>query len=147
MLDGGRIANRKRIQKPWISADRMSFQVLIVSGDDGFSDPIQNALQEEGIPSLHFHSMETLIEGPPSTPAPAILIDLDTVGIDVQTVAQIQLAFHGCPLLAASKRSFHPELEEVIRNHFFACMGNPPDRAEMIYLLGAVIKDKDASEG
>lgn len=68
-------------------------------------------------------------------PCCALIMDLDTVGIDNRTIVQLKKQHPTVNIIAKSARRFHPELEESLRSHIFACLTKPLDPAELQFWL------------
>jgi two-component system response regulator GlrR len=72
----------------------------------------------------------------------AVIMDLDSVGIDNRTVKELASAFPSIPFLCLSKERFHPELKDSIRDHIYACLTKPIDPDELNYWLKCIREDK-----
>ncbi|MGA6925804.1 MAG: hypothetical protein WBY88_08990 [Desulfosarcina sp.] len=68
-------------------------------------------------------------------PCCALIMDLDTVGIDNRAIVQLKKQHPTVNIIAKSARRFHPELEESLRSHIFACLTKPLDPAELQFWL------------
>lgn len=72
----------------------------------------------------------------------AVLMDLDSVGLDNRAIRELASEFPAVPFLCMSKDSFHPELEDAISRHIYACLSKPIDPEEIFYLLKCIQEDK-----
>ncbi len=72
----------------------------------------------------------------------AVIMDLDSVGIDNRTVKELASAFPSIPFLCLSKERFHPELKDSIRDHIYACLTKPIDPDELNYWLKCIREDE-----
>jgi DNA-binding NtrC family response regulator len=66
------------------------------------------------------------------------LINLDNLSLDKRFFRNIKSINPELCILGLSDRSFHPELEEVISRHIFACLKKPVDPDELIFLLKSI---------
>ena len=65
----------------------------------------------------------------------ALILDLDTVDIDNRGIVQFKRSHPEINIIAKSALTFHPELEESLRSHIFACLSKPLDSAELHFWL------------
>ena len=66
------------------------------------------------------------------------LINLDNLALDKRFFKNIKSNHPELRILGLSDRSFHPELEEAISQHIFACLKKPVDPDELIFLLKSI---------
>lgn len=71
-------------------------------------------------------------------PCRAVIIDMDELPVDKQFFRNLKRLQPALIILTMSSRSFHPELEEAMSRHIYACMNKPVDQEEMIYLLKGI---------
>jgi DNA-binding NtrC family response regulator len=71
----------------------------------------------------------------------AVIIDLDSMAVDNRGIKELALQFPTIPLLCISRKRFHPELQNSIRDHVYACLTKPIDPAELSYWLQCIRKD------
>lgn len=71
----------------------------------------------------------------------ALIIDIDTITIDNITIRQLTLDFPGVPLFCISLDKFHPELEDAICYHIYACINKPVDFEELQFWLQSIQTD------
>lgn len=64
-----------------------------------------------------------------------VMVDIDTLEPDVKQIRALKSKYSNLMLLAFSERKFHPEHKELISDHFFACLTQPVDVDEMLYLI------------
>ena len=68
----------------------------------------------------------------------ALIIDMDELPVDKQFFRNLKRLQPALSILALSSRSFHPELEEAMIRHIYACLNKPVDPEEMIFLLRGI---------
>jgi DNA-binding NtrC family response regulator len=71
-------------------------------------------------------------------PCRAVIIDMDELPVDKQFFRNLKRLQPALSILALSSRSFHPELEEAMSRHIYACLNKPVDPEEMIFLLRGI---------
>jgi DNA-binding NtrC family response regulator len=71
----------------------------------------------------------------------AVILDLDTVAIDNRIIRDFKRKNPGINIVAYSKRQFHPELEEALRNYISVCLAKPIDPDELFFWLRSVFEN------
>ncbi|MBR9984711.1 MAG: hypothetical protein KFF68_02260 [Desulfosarcina sp.] len=82
-----------------------------------------------------------------SDPCMAAFLDLDSVPLDNRTIRALALAHPATCFLCISGERFHPDLQEAIRHHLFACLHKPVDPDELHYFLRCIRDDATESRG
>ena len=72
----------------------------------------------------------------------ALLIDVDSVTVDNRTIRDLKLKFPGIEFLCISGTRFHPDLQEAIAHHFYACLLKPVDPDELYYWLKSIYENE-----
>ncbi|MFO7643805.1 MAG: hypothetical protein R6W95_05425 [Desulfosarcina sp.] len=75
----------------------------------------------------------------------AAILDLDSVPLDNRSIRALALAHPATCFLCISGERFHPDLQEAIRNHLFACLHKPVDPDELHYFLRCIRDDATES--
>lgn len=89
---------------------------------------------------LHsIQNLEILIQ---ESTCQAVIVDLDTVSIDNRITRELTKKNPMVHFLSMSKKRFHPEIKEAIRNHFFACLTKPIDPDELSYWLRSICENE-----
>ncbi len=71
----------------------------------------------------------------------SIIIDIDSLSIANRDLAKIATSYPRLPIICISEHRLHPNLEESIAKHIFACMSKPIDRDEFDYWLKCIRTD------
>lgn len=66
-----------------------------------------------------------------------LIVDLDTERVSNAALRELKKK-HPITIIALSREQFHPDLEESLRHHIYACLGKPVDSDELLYLLRSV---------
>lgn len=75
----------------------------------------------------------------------AVLLDLDSLAVSNRTVRQMTLKFPHVYFLCTSSKPFHPELQDAICYHIYACVQKPVDPDELLYWLKCIRQDQRAT--
>ena len=85
-----------------------------------------------------FANIEDLLAYLETSPCKAVFIDIDELPVDKQFFRTLKRMQPALSILAISSRSFHPELEESMSRHIYACLNKPVDPDEIIFLLKGI---------
>ena len=75
----------------------------------------------------------------------AVIIDIDTVSIDNRCIRELTLKYPNVYFFCLSKDKFHPELQDAICYHIYACLNKPVDPQELLFWLKCVNEEKKIS--
>ena len=79
------------------------------------------------------HSVENLSEFIQNGNFGLLILDLDTIEVDKTLFRKLKRTKPSLSILGLSSRSFHPELEEAMSSHIYACLSKPLDEEELLY--------------
>lgn len=71
----------------------------------------------------------------------AVIMDIDSVAVDNRSIRNLTLAYPGVSFLCTSWDRFHPELQDAICYHIYACLNKPIDPEELLYWLKCIRDD------
>ena len=74
-----------------------------------------------------------------------IILDLDFINIDNRTIRELTVKYPSIYFLCMSKDRFHPELEDAICYHIYACLTKPLDYDELLYWLRCIDNELDSN--
>jgi DNA-binding NtrC family response regulator len=125
---------------------RMKKSILVIDADKKQCLELCELLEKRqfaAAPLLSTHNLEKNIE---DSGCQAIFWDIDTVAIDNRTVSELTLKFPGVYFFCISKHPFHPELQDAICYHIYACLNRPIDPNELFYWLRSIHQDEIVEE-
>lgn len=85
-----------------------------------------------------FTDLPTLSSGLEPGDCMAVILDLDSLLLDNRTIRSLTAAYPAVSFLCASRDHFHPDLQEAIGRHLFACLTQPIDADELDYFLKCI---------
>jgi len=123
----------------------MLHDAIVVAGtsEDQFYD-LSATLAEEHYRPMILDSLTCLEERVAEDTRRLVILDLDTFPVDNRLIRNLKRQNPSMCILALSSRSFHPELEEAMRTHIFACLVKPIDVDELIYWVRSICKNWSA---
>lgn len=89
----------------------------------------------EVIPLYSLHDLEKTIE---EGGCMAIFWDIDTVPVENRIIRDLTIKFPRVYFFGLSRHQFHPELQDAICYHIYACVNRPIDPDELFYWLKSI---------
>ena len=71
----------------------------------------------------------------------AVIIDIDSVPVDNRTIRNLTVQNPEIYFFCLSERRFHPELEDAICYHIYACINKPIDPDELFFWIDSIRKE------
>lgn len=121
----------------------MNSKVLVVNGVKKEADSIADILRPAGYTSWIIDNMEGMEPALKAGDCMAVLIDLDSLEVSNRIVRQMTLKFPQVCFLCTSWKPFHPELQDAICYHIFACVQKPIDPDELLYWMKSITAQAD----
>jgi DNA-binding NtrC family response regulator len=131
---------RKRVRK------REKKTVLVLDADKKQCRQLCRLIttsQYKAIALYSFHNLEKTIT---ESACLAIFWDFDTVPIENRIIRDLTINFPGVYFFGLSSRPFHPELQDAICYHIYACINRPIDADELFYWLRSIHEDEINAE-
>ena len=76
----------------------------------------------------------------------AVVLNLDNISVTNKTLRNLKRKKPMINIIAHSKRQFHPELEESLREYIAVCLAEPIDTDELGYWLKSVFGNNEISD-
>ncbi len=121
----------------------MQGPIVVVDGDEEQCRGLCATLEREHFTTTAFHSLLNLERKIGETGRQVVILDLDTLPVNNRLFRTIRSKNPGVCIIGLSSRPFHPELEEAMSKHIYACLSKPVDHEELIYWLKS-ISENDA---
>ena len=111
----------------------MQHPILVVSANAQHCLELCAALAEEDYPIKLLDSLEHLAGGIKGCDCRLAILDLDSLAVDNRLIKKLKRKYPSLRIIGLSSRSFHPELQEAMSNHIYACLGTPVDEEELVF--------------
>jgi DNA-binding NtrC family response regulator len=112
--------------------------VLVVNANQKEANGIGDLLRPEGYTPCIIDNLEGVEHAVAANGCLVVLLDLDSLKVSNRAVRQMTVKFPLVRFLCTSRRPFHPELEDAIGFHFYACMQKPVDPDELLYWMKCI---------
>jgi DNA-binding NtrC family response regulator len=122
----------------------MDKRILVIDANEEQGRLFCKLLDAGQYPALPLNSVENLEESIQKTGCLAVFWDIDTVPVDNRTVRELTTKFPGVYFFCLSSQPFHPELQDAICYHIYACINRPVDPDELFYWLRSI--DENAED-
>ena len=116
----------------------MKTKVLVVNAVKKEADDIAALLRPAGYTPCVVARLEDIETAITDQACMAVLLDLDSFEVSNRAVRRITHRFPEVHFLCTSRKPFHPELEDAIGFHFYACMQKPIDPVELRYWMKCI---------
>ena len=119
----------------------MEKKVILISKKSKELNQIDSFLSKNNYRSYLIKSIESLNKKLSDIACNCVIIDLDFVSINNQTIRELTIQYPDIYFLCMSRDRFHPELKDAICYHIFACLTKPLDYNELLYWLRCIESD------
>ena len=116
----------------------MKTEIVIADADVKACRALNHVLKNRHFQTALKNSLKGLEKFLEKNSCRTIIIDLDTLPVNKRFFRELKRLFPMIHIIGLSEHSFHPELEEAISQHIFACVNKPVDPEEIIFLLKSI---------
>jgi len=121
---------------------RMEKSILVIDANKKQCRELCAMLESDRFKAMPLSSSASLQARIEETECQAIFWDIDTVSVDNRTIRELTIKFPGVYFFCLSSRPFHPELQDAICYHIYACINRPIDADELFYWLRSIQEDE-----
>lgn len=118
--------------------------VAVLATDKEQCRDISELLRASNYPTVALHSFADLHEQISGASVKVLLVDLDKAVVDNAFFRNIKKRQPGVFILALSSASHHPDLQEAMGSHIYACLAKPLDPDELLYWLWSISEHEAA---
>jgi len=119
----------------------MEKSIGVVGADEKQSRELSTLLQKWQYQVVLINSFPDLKQYIRKSSFRAVVIDLDDLPVAKNIFRDLKEMDSSLNIMGLSSRSFHPELEEAISKHIYACLRKPVDTDELFYLLKSIYEN------
>jgi DNA-binding NtrC family response regulator len=76
----------------------------------------------------------------------AVILDLDTIPVSNRNLKELSIKYPNVTFLCISAKRFHPELQDAIRHHIYACLNKPVDPDELLFWIKSIYEEGNISD-
>lgn len=120
-------------------------EVIVLDTDPIESQNLVAFLRDNSYTATFLNSLANMDRYMEEIDCRAVVLNLDNISVTNKTLRDLKCKKPLINIIAHSKRQFHPELEESLREYIAVCMVEPVDTDELKYWLKSVFENNNAA--
>jgi len=121
----------------------MQKEVVVLDSDKTQCKSLCALLTDHKYLSTAMSSMTNIDQYLGESDCRAIIVNLDNVSMTNKTLRDLKRKKPSINIIALSKRQFHPELEEALREYISVCLAMPVDPDDLTYWLKTIYENNE----
>jgi DNA-binding NtrC family response regulator len=122
-------------------------EVIVLDAETTQSQNLVAFLNDNAYTATPMNSMVNLDQYMAETDCRAVVLNLDSIPVTNKLLRDLKRKKPSINIIAHSKRQFHPELEEALREYISVCLAEPVDTDELGYWLKTVYENNETIDG
>lgn len=122
-------------------------EVIVLDADPNQSQNLCAFLADHNYTTTLLSSLASMHQYIRKNDCRAVIMNLDNVSLTNKAFREIKRKKPLINIIALSKRQFHPELEEALREYISVCLAKPVDADELVYWLKTVFANSYTPKG
>ena len=122
-------------------------EVIVLNSDPNQSQNLVTFLIDNAYTATLMNSLANMDRYMAETDCRAVVLNLDNISMTNKTLRDLKRKKPSINIIAHSKRQFHPELEEALREYISVCLAEPVDTDELGYWLKTVFENYETPGG
>lgn len=119
----------------------MGAVILILDENERQRQDLCQLLMRNGCMSEHLETLDELNQKLADDDVLAVIIDIDSVPMENRTFRDLAVKNPSIYFFCISERRYHPELEDAIGSHLYACINKPVDPDELLFWVRSIEKE------
>jgi len=119
----------------------MKKEVIVLDPDEQQSRNLCDILTDYDYTAISMNSLTKVGQYIEENDCRALILNLDKVVATNKVFRELKRKKPLLNIIALSKRQFHPELEEALREYISVCLARPVDSDELVYWLKTIFKN------
>ena len=117
----------------------MEKEIVILDANKKNCRELCAMLDEQNYKIVPKHSLNDLSKFIHEISCRLLILDLDSISVDKNLFRKLKRNNPSLYIVGLSSRPFHPELEEAMSRHIYACLSKPVDEEELVYWVNSLI--------
>ena len=122
-------------------------EVIVLDSDTTQNQNLVSFLKDNSYTATPMNSLAHMDCYMAETDCRAVVLNLDNITVTNKILRDLKRKKPSINIIAHSKRQFHPELEEALREYISVCLAEPVDTEELGYWLNSIYENNDALDG
>jgi DNA-binding NtrC family response regulator len=116
-------------------------EVIVLDTDEGQRQNLSAFLKNHTYQTTFMDSLADVDQYIDKCDCRAVILNLDNVPVTNKILKDLKSKKPLINIIALSKRQFHPELEEALREYISVCLAEPVDTDELLYWLKSIFEN------
>ncbi len=116
-------------------------EVIVLDADTTQSQNLVAYLKANAYTATSMSSLANMDQYVAETDCRAVILNLDNISVTNKILRELKRKKPLINIIAHSKRQFHPELEEALREYISVCLVDPVDTEELGYWLKSLYEN------
>ncbi len=126
--------------------DIMGKTVVVLDSDKKECLELCSMIEEQSYTAAPIHSFPKMEDCIQKEECEVALMDIDSVPLDNRTIRKLTIKYPGVHFLCMSRDRHHPDLQEALCYHIYACIYKPVDPDELFYWLKSIHENNEIEE-
>ena len=122
-------------------------EVIVLDAETTQSQNLVAFLNDNAYSATPMNSLTNMDQYMAAIDCRAIVLNLDSIPVTNKLLRDLKRKKPSINIIAHSKRQFHPELEEALREYISVCLAEPIDTEELGYWLNSIYENNDTLDG
>ena len=122
-------------------------EVIVLDTDTTQSQNLVTFLNDNAYTATPMNSLTNMDQYMAETDCRAVVLNLDNISVTNKILKDLKRKKPTINIIAHSKRQFHPELEESLREYISVCLAEPVDTDELDYWLKSIYENNEPLNG
>jgi len=118
-------------------------EVILLDADTTQSQNLIAFLEDNAYTATPMDSLANMDRYMAETDCRAVVLNLDSISVTNKMLRDLKRKKPSMNIIAHSKRQFHPELEEALREYISVCLAEPVDTEELGYWLKSIYENNE----
>ena len=122
-------------------------EVIVLNAETTQSQNLVAFLNDNAYTATPMNSLTNMDQYMAKTDCRTVVLNLDNIPVTNKILRDLKRKKPSISIIAHSKRQFHPELEEALREYISVCLAEPVDTDELDYWLKSVFDNNVSLNG
>ena len=122
-------------------------EVIVLDADTTQNQNLVAYLNDNAYTATPMNSWANMDQYMAETDCRAVVLNLDNISVTNKILRDLKRKKPTINIIAHSKRQFHPELEEALREYISVCLAEPVDTDELDYWLKSIYENNESLNG
>jgi DNA-binding NtrC family response regulator len=122
-------------------------EVIVLDADTTQNQTLCALLKDNTYTAVPMNSLANMDRYMAEIDCRAVVVNLDSISATNKTLRDLKRKKPLINIIAVSKRQFHPELEEALREYISVCLARPVDSDELVYWLKTIFENDQTTPG